>query len=87
MAKDTLEKLRHLVSMKTAIIKALSKDIDAAVRKVRRLERENEDLRNQLTKQQQEWWQQLDEDEAYVNDLLNRHERFINTKLVKKEHA
>ncbi len=55
--KDTWEKLRALIQMKSQMLEVLLDDLDVLLRKCERLEAENEVLRHQ-----QGWWQAQDKE-------------------------
>ena len=81
--KDTLNKLRALVGMKTTLIDALQDqirlaertvnalrgDLSHALRLVRKYKAENDELRRELELQKQEWWMQQDQDEQWLRQF------------------
>jgi len=64
--KDTIAKVRAIVSMKSCLIDALRADLEAASAKIMALEAENEELRSSV-----EWWQAQDRDEAWIASLAD----------------
>lgn len=86
MAKDTENKLRNLIMMKDAIIKAFQKSeirynrridelvsrCNMLVRRIHELRMDNRRLRDELEKQKQEWWMQQDADNEWIQQQLDR---------------
>jgi len=58
MVKDTLNKLRALVSMKTTIIKQLSTDLRVAELRIIHL-----DVRVKALEEESSWWKALDKEQ------------------------
>ena len=59
--KDTIAKMRALVSMKSTLIEALRSDLEAAARKITKLEA-------QVAKHEA-WWEAMDKDNDYIARL------------------
>lgn len=74
MAKDKVVRLEALVSMKTEIINALMQDFLRLRRIIRRKDAELEELRAKLTRLEQKWWKQQDEDTQWLNSQLRSDE-------------
>ena len=61
--KDTIEKVRALVSMKTALIDALRGDLETAAQRITHLEAKIDELESVLRFQHENaWWKTQDEE-------------------------
>jgi len=71
--KDTIAKMRALVSMKSSLIEALRADLEAALRKVTRRDYRITALEERVAELEalsdQAWYEAMDKDTLYINEV------------------
>ena len=71
MPRDTIAKFKALSSMWRAAARGLDLELRAEKRRTQRLEAENQALRAELEVLHAKWWESVDEDDEYIQGVVN----------------